>query len=273
MQCRRAKTEVDSRPNHLCFAHLELNVFLSSLNERVLQPELMDDPQLDRSEHEQALRGLRRVHVVSGTEPRIWRAIQNVVRSKPHANLSSKLSVMDVGCGDGSLLRQLWKRAKKAGIELEIIGVDFSAQALDMARTLCSTNNVPAEFIQADVLCGPLPRQADVVVSTLFLHHFELEQVTQILNSIAKSAKQSLIIEDLLRSQFGYILCWAGVHVLSRSRIVHVDGLLSVRAAFTPQELQKSLQEAGLADATVRKCWPERALIEWDAQTQEQRNA
>lgn len=231
--------------------------FFPSLDQRVLEPEIMDDPDLDPAEHARALKALARVHVLSGTEGRLWGAIDKLAKQ---ANLQ-QLSIMDVGCGDARLLRQLYKRAQARGIELHLHGCDFSQRALAMARDASAQANIPITLHSVDITQQALPESVDVVFCSLFLHHFADKQVVQIFESFANAAKRLIVVEDLLRSTIGYGLCWLGTRCLTRSHVVHVDGLLSVRAAFTPKELRQLLNEAGLAHASIERCWPERAWI------------
>jgi hypothetical protein len=43
-----------------------------------------------------------------------------------------------------------------------------------------------------------------------------------------------------------------------------VDALLSVRAAFTVDELRAMATEAGMTGGTVAPCWPQRMLLRWE---------
>jgi len=67
----------------------------------------------------------------------------------------------------------------------------------------------------------------------------------------------------LVRTRFGYALAWAGGRLLTRSPIVHTDGPLSVRAAFTLDEFGTLAERAGLRGATFRRHWPQRFLFAW----------
>ena len=64
------------------------------------------------------------------------------------------------------------------------------------------------------------------------------------------------IVGDLERSRLGLALAWAGTRVLSRSPVVHVDALRSVRAAFTLPEARALAEAAGLPHARVTRHWP-----------------
>lgn len=233
------------------------------LEQRQLQPELMDDPQLPQIEHQQALRGLQRVHRVSGTTGRLWRTI---LRAIPASVPDRPWRILDVGCGDAFVLRGFAERAARAGRSVELIGCDFSCTALQLARRAAVAAGVELELHQVDVLQQTLPVRADVVMCSLFLHHFQTSQILQILGSFRRSADSQVIIEDLVRSRQAYWLCQLGVRLLTRSHVVRVDGPLSVRAGFRESELRRLLEQAEMGDAKIERCWPQRLLIEWQSQ-------
>lgn len=232
---------------------------MSFLANRCVQPEIMDDPNLSEAEHLAALQGLARVHRLTGTAGRLWRPIERLF----HEQNARQLSIMDVGCGDGLLLRKLARRATAKGLSLRLIGCDFSPRALDLCQREAAAENLAIELHQVDVTSASLPHAADVIINSLFLHHFSEPQVIAILQQFRAQARGLVVVEDLLRSRLGYGLCWLGVHLLTRSRVVHVDGLLSVRAAFSMSEMQPILQQAGMSSAKIYKHWPERFMFEW----------
>jgi 2-polyprenyl-3-methyl-5-hydroxy-6-metoxy-1,4-benzoquinol methylase len=219
----------------------------------------MDDPSLGRREHQLALHGLARVHALTGTAGRLWKPMRRIMRQR---KLTS-MSVMDIGCGDGLLLRKLWQKAQSNGCELKLIGCDFSQSAIELARDENAAANIPIELNHIDITRDALPTEADVVFCSLFLHHFSEVQVVEILQKFAAATRQLLLVEDLIRSRMGYYLCWLGVHLLSRSQVMRVDGLLSVQAAFSQAEMRSLLGRAKLGDAQMQKHWPERFLIQW----------
>lgn len=219
----------------------------------------MDDPSLSDAEHVAALQGLARIHRLTGTVGRFWRSIERLCRAQP----TRQLSVMDVGCGDGLLLRKLARRADIEGLSLRLIGCDFSSRALERCQREATADNLSIELHQLDVTNDPLPQPADVIINSLFLHHFSDAQVIEILQHFRVQARKLIVIEDLLRTPLGYGLCWLGTRLLTRSHVVHVDGLLSVRAAFSMAEMQALLRQAGMSDANIYKHWPERFMVEW----------
>ncbi|QDV24943.1 methyltransferase domain-containing protein [Aureliella helgolandensis] len=229
-----------------------------NLNFRQLEPELMDDPELDANAHQQALNGLARTHVFTRTARRIW---SEIVAAIPPGERRT-ISILDVGCGDGFLLRQIEQLAIQAGYSATLHGCDFSRTALELARTASEKHNTSIEFHQLDILRDELP-PVEIIINSLFLHHFQESQVVDILRKFDSSAAELVVVQDLARTRLGYGLCLLGTRLLSRSRIVHIDGLLSVKAAFSAAEFRQMLLAAGITHAKVTKHWPERFTIVW----------
>ena len=67
----------------------------------------------------------------------------------------------------------------------------------------------------------------------------------------------------VMLTRHGRHLVEEGSRLLTRSPIVHVDGPLSVRAAFTVAEARQLAERAGLSGATIRRHWPQRFLLSW----------
>jgi hypothetical protein len=65
-----------------------------------------------------------------------------------------------------------------------------------------------------------------------------------------------VIVSDLDRSRLGLLLAWLGTRLLTRSPVVHVDSLRSVRAAFTRDEAAALATRAGLTSWRLTMHWP-----------------
>ena len=104
----------------------------------------------------------------------------------------------------------------------------------------------------------------DVVFCSLFLHHLNNADAEQLLKVMNKRARYLVLLTDLIRSRLGYGMAWAGTRLLSRSWVVHTDGPLSVKAAFQIEEVRALTQRAGIQNAKLQRCWPERYLLSWE---------
>ena len=223
------------------------------------EPEWMDQPDLDEAAHHHALSGLRRLHRVRRTDWPLWKVVQGVAHQAPDA-----LSVLDVACGGGDVLVQLARRARSAGLPLQFAGCDLRPAALRYARHQARAAGVAdIDFFGIDILHEPLPRVYDIVLCTLFLHHLDEPDAVALLRTMARAARQVVLVEDLCRSWRGWVLTWLGCRLLSRSPIVRVDGHRSVRAAYTPDEVLVLARQAGLDGALFRRHWPQRFVLQW----------
>ena len=128
---------------------------------------------------------------------------------------------------------------------MRVDGCDINSQAVEIARKEAAAWGVPTGFFVLDALSQPLPRDYDVVTCTLFLHHLDETDAIALLGRMAAAALRLVLVDDLVRSRWGYLLAQVGCRLLSGSRIVHVDGPRSVAAAFTPGECLRWRQGPG----------------------------
>ncbi|HEX6613027.1 MAG TPA: methyltransferase domain-containing protein [Rhodanobacteraceae bacterium] len=229
--------------------------------QRRLEGELMDDPALAVQAHHAALRGLQRINRASRTAATLWPRIARILSARPGANAS----LLDVACGGGDVAIEIARRARRQGFALQVQGCDVSDTALKHAALEASHAGELVKFIHADVLAEALPQHYTFIISTLFLHHLGEAQIVALLRKLAASADH-LLVSDLIRGPAGYTLAWVGTRLLSRSPVVHEDGLRSVRAALTPDEARALADEAGLHDARFERHWPRRFLMTWSRQ-------
>jgi 2-polyprenyl-3-methyl-5-hydroxy-6-metoxy-1,4-benzoquinol methylase len=228
------------------------------LRERHVQPEIMDDPDMAGERHTLALCGLERINAWSGSARILWPELARLARER-----GGTIRVLDVATGAGDVPIRLWLKARRAGLRLELDGIDRSPSALEFARRRALERNAEVRFLEGNALQNSLPGGYDVVVSSLFLHHLQNEAAEELLRRMAASASRLVLVNDLKRSARGLLLAYFGTRLLSRSTVVHVDGVRSVRAGFTPAEVLTLAKQAGLDGATVSGRWPCRYLLTW----------
>ena len=225
---------------------------------RLRIPELMDAPDLAPPEHLEALRGLERINQASSSV----RCTLKPILALAKAHGLSRLHLLDVACGGGEVPIGVAAAARHAGIAIDLTLVDQSHTALAAAQQRAINANVVARTHNASAFEQELP-VGDVVTCSLFLHHLDRPDVVRLLGRLAGAARHLLVVTDLRRSRLGWVIAWIGCRVLSRSPIVHFDGPVSVRAAWTPTELVAMAREAGLPCARVTRLWPWRMQLIW----------
>lgn len=219
----------------------------------------MDDPLLDRPRHFAALRGLSRLNHLSLSAGILWSPIIQLARQLA----VNRLRVLDIATGAGDLPLRLWRRARRANLQLELHGVDISSQALEFARQNAEAEGATIQFSQLDVLAGELPDGYDVIMSSLFFHHLSDLQASALLQKMTEAANQLVLVNDLRRSAGGWLLAHAAARLFTRSQVVHFDAPLSARAALTMKEIESLASSLGLEHFTVEPHWPCRFLLAW----------
>ena len=227
----------------------------------------MDDPSLDPSEHSAALKGLARLNWLSRSSEILWNPIQNLSRQMS----GRPLRILDIASGSGDLLWALHQRASKAGISLVLHGTDVSDTAINVARQYGKlARHVPhalelgeVTFTKLNALREPLPHGFDIVMSSLFFHHLTADDVVLLLRKMSAATERLILVNDLRRSAIGLCLAHVAGRLTTRSRVVHIDGPRSVKAAFKTHEMQALMTQAGLTGYQVTPKWPYRFLCEW----------
>lgn len=229
-------------------------------NRRSVTAEIMDGPGIDEQAHLDALEGLRRINRLSRTPEQMLAPVAAMAKT---AGLNH-LSLLDIACGGGDVPVGLARQAQQLGIQIDLTLLDQSETALREASAKAKEAGIVCHAVQASALARlPLPH-ADVVTSSLFLHHLETsDQVIALMSAMRQAAGRMVVISDLRRSRRGLVAAWVGCRLLSRSAIVHHDGPASVRAAWTLDELHGFAFQAGMTGTNIALCWPCRMLLVW----------
>jgi SAM-dependent methyltransferase len=224
---------------------------MSGLVARRRDEEQMDDPGLDPAVYDRVLKDLGRVNgwtfAARPTLAFLARGTRGVKR----------FSLLDVGFGDGGMLRAIARWAKARGIEAQLTGVDLNSKSATVARAL-----TPPE-LALDYRIGDYADlgRFDFIVSSLVAHHMTDAQLLAFLRHMEAQAERGWFVNDLHRHGFAYhgypwLARLLGVH-----RIVREDGRLSIARAFRPAEWRSLLDGAGVPGRPVRY-FPFRLCVE-----------
>lgn len=220
-------------------------------------PEKMDDPALPSAEHDHALRGLARLNLISLAHRLLWPPLRALAR-----RTDRPLRLLDVASGAADLPVRLDRVARRDGVRLHWTLSDRSAHALGHALTRARTAGLDCRAVQVDAVREPLP-QADVVMNSLFLHHFDEAEATGILRRMREAAGLAVGVTDLRRTHLALRLVWLGSRLVTRSPVVRHDATASVRAAHEPAEVRDMARGAGLDGATIEVADPVRWRLWW----------
>lgn len=231
------------------------------LRVRVREPEIMDRADLDPTVHRVALRGLARLNLAAGSSRSFLQPLRSLALGSP----ARSLRVLDVACGGGDNLFALERATRREGLHLDFAGCDRSETALAHARDSARRLGSTARFFAADALLDEKPPiEADVVLNSLFVHHLDPAEVVIFLRNMSRWANRATIVVDLLRTRLGYALAYAASRILTSSHVVRFDALVSVRAAYTTDEVKTLAAEADASRVEIDTVWPQRfRMVLW----------
>lgn len=231
---------------------------LPSPRDRVLVPELMDDPALPADELARALRGLARLNALSRAHAAFLGPVRRLAAERP-----GPLTLLDVAAGAGDVALDLASAARRQGVEIDTTLADVNPRSLALARVAAESRGLAVRTIELDAIHGPPLGEYDMVTCNLFLHHLPIDHAVTLLSRLRAAAGRMLVVVDLVRSPFALAAVWAASRTVTTSRVVRTDAMRSVRAAFTRAELGRLAAAAGLSGASIAPVFPARQRLVW----------
>lgn len=216
---------------------------MSRLAHRCRDEEQMDSAELDQETYTQVLRDLARVNRWTFTAHPLLafldRAAKGLVRFR----------LLDVGFGEGDLLRRVADWARRRGISVSLVGIDINPRSASVARAM-TPRDLPIEYLTGD--CRDLPGAFDFVVSSQVTHHMTDQQLDDFLHFMEDRTLRGWLISDLRRHAFAYYGFPLLARLLGVHRIVREDGQLSIARSFRKNEWGAYLRDAGIPPEGTR---------------------
>ena len=202
-----------------------------SMRERLIEPELLDhaSPEEARGNLVDIIRLNRRF----GGHEIIRKMLAGVVAP------AERFTVLDIGAASGDTARLITASYPGATV------VSLDLNRINLA-------NAPSPKLLGDAFGLPFRDGAfDFVFASLFLHHFTDAQVVELLAGFYRLSRRALLISDLERHILSYWFLPATRPFLRWHPITVHDGPVSVRAAFTAEELRRLASKAGIPACQV----------------------
>ncbi|MDX2245467.1 MAG: methyltransferase domain-containing protein [Bacteroidia bacterium] len=165
------------------------------------------------------------------------------------------VNIADLGCGGGDILRVIAKWAAKEGVSVRLYGIDINETCILYAREK-SSDYPEITFLQADSFSEDMPdRSYDIVICSLFLHHFSDTQLPQIFRHLLRISRSAVIVNDLQRHWLPFFLFRILTGVLRAPFVVRHDGLISIMRGFTRKELDDWMKVLNPKAWSIRWKW------------------
>lgn len=198
---------------------------------RLIEPELLDHASPEEARGN--LGDIARLNERFGGHGIIRKMLAGVVAP------TERFTLLDIGAASGDTARLI--TASYPGAKV------FS---LDLNRV--NLAGAPGPKLLGDAFRLPFRYGAfDFVFASLFLHHFKDAQVVELLQGFYSLSRRALLISDLERHILSYWFLPATQPFLRWHPITVHDGPVSVRAAFTAEELRRLANEAGIRTCQV----------------------
>lgn len=222
------------------------------LSRRSYETEIMDDLSSQGAIITQTLRELEFINKWLGGNAVTLGAL-NKIRAR--LGNGSPVTIADLGCGGGDMLRIVNSWAVRNGIRVNLVGIDANPNIVEYARkNLSDLPNVT--FLHADVFSAEFAQMRfDVVIGTLFFHHFTQQQLIQFFAQVRKQVRVALIINDIHRHFLAYYSIKILTKLFSKSPMVVHDAPLSVERAFSREELRSALVKSGFEEFVIAWKW------------------
>jgi ubiquinone/menaquinone biosynthesis C-methylase UbiE len=204
--------------------------------------ELLDGPLDDPTALAGNLRDLRRLNRLTGGGGLSVRAVRELGQEAPVTSL------LDVGSGACDIPELLIADAHRRGQPLEVTATDSRPEVLAAARAVRpGLDAVPGLSMEvADGLRLPYSDGSfDVVHVSLVVHHVAPGEAIRFLRELRRVARSGIVVNDLDRSWTTLLGAWLLAHGLATSRYTRHDAPLSVRRAYTQDEMTQLIREAG----------------------------
>ncbi|WP_299054550.1 methyltransferase domain-containing protein [uncultured Polaribacter sp.] len=213
--------------------------FLVDTSKRSDKEELMDDFSIGGDYLRDVLDKLENINRWLGGNIVTVNSLKKVLKNHPK---EQELVIADIGCGHGDILRDVAKFGRKHGYKFKLIGVDANSTAIEYANEL-SKNYQELSFVVEDIFSEDFKnRQFDIVLATLFFHHFKQKPLVSFLNDTLKHTKKAIIVNDIHRHKLAYYLFKLLSVFISNKMIIH-DGLISVLRGFKRKDLTTMSQK------------------------------
>ncbi len=224
---------------------------MPSFKNRSEEIEIMDNLLCNGEVVHQTLRELETINTLLGGNYVTINGIKKLLTKK----ISRNVSIADLGCGGGDILKLISKWGQQNNYLFKLTGIDANPHIIAFAKNKCKEYPT-IDFKPANIFSDSFKNFSfDIAVATLFTHHFTDDELVHLLKTLKQQAKIGIVINDLNRHWLAYYSIKILTQIFSKSSMVKYDAPLSVLRAFKKHELTSILSKAGISNYSLNWKW------------------
>jgi 2-polyprenyl-3-methyl-5-hydroxy-6-metoxy-1,4-benzoquinol methylase len=212
----------------------------------------MDDFAMEGEVLREALDKIAKINQLLGGNQLTLQGVQELIQK---ISSTTEITIVDVGCGNGDMLRTLANYGTKNNLNFRLIGIDANNFTINHARKLS------ADYSNISFQCEDVFGKAfealkyDIVLCTLTLHHFKEAEILQLLTVFNTNSRIGIVINDLHRSAVAYRLFQVLCFVFRLNAMSREDGLVSILRGFKREDLVRFSKKLKLDNYKIQWKW------------------
>lgn len=219
---------------------------------RTNELEIMDDFSMEGKVLRDALDKIAKINQLLGGNQLTLQGVLNLLNGIPK---EKEIVIIDIGCGNGDMLRKLAEFGKKNNYFFKLVGVDANSFTISHAESL-SKNYPNISYSCQDIFDEDFKKlKYDILLCTLTLHHFKDDEIVLLMQLFYKNAFIGIVINDLERSSLAYRLFQTFCYIFRLNYMSREDGLISILRGFKKEELELYSKKAKLNNYTIQWKW------------------
>lgn len=217
-------------------------------------PETMDDFYMEGEILRDALDKIAAINRLLGGNKVTLQGVEELIKHSK-TGIDKEISILDVGCGNGDMLRALAEYGVKKGLNFKLTGIDANDFTVRHARKL-SASFPNISYLCADIFDEIKQAQVyDVILCTLTLHHFKDEEIFSLTEGFKSQARMGIVVNDLHRTAIAYYLFSAICFIFRLNKMSRDDGLVSILRGFKRADLLRYSKQLKLKTYSIRWKW------------------
>ena len=215
------------------------------------EAEIMDDFSMEGPMLQRTLDQIALINKRLGGNKATISGLDTILKTVPG---NTVIHIADLGCGNGDMLREVAEYGRKNNRPFRLTGIDNNEFTVNYARK-CSAGYPEISYVKMNVQDEEFQKlDFDIVLATLFLHHFSDTEIKHMLESLLKHTSMGIVVNDLHRSKTAYYL-FRMVAGLLLNPMARNDGAVSVLRGFKKQELIQLDKQLMNKNSTIRWKW------------------